>query len=572
MSKPTIEQWWHPEYRRNYLLNWQKWRKTWESGEQFMVDYLQKFAVEESDTDFATRKSISYVPAFAKMAIVEIKNAIFQRMADVSRTEGHVSYQEAVNGINGGVDRMSETMTGFIGKNVLPELLVMAKVGIYVDMPRKSGLTAAEVTNLRPYIYVYGAEDIISWEWDCDKFKKLMLRDSHHTYDDITQLPNGTKESYRHVWLAEDGFVHVQEYDVDMSKIEEEIILDLTEIPFTLATIPHSLMSDICGYQVSLLNLSSADVNFAHKANVPFYTEQFDPRTQNNVAIAPNQNGGATTTTPAGTPGTSAQANTASRDKVIIGSGKGRRYPRELERPGFIHPSPEPLRVSMEKQKQMKEEIRLLVNLALSAMKDKMQSAETKQMEQQDGLEAGLSAIGLELEKMERLIAKFWAMYMGTKPATVHYPRNYTLKSDAQRYEEAKLVEERSIKIPSITYQKEIKKEIVRIMLGHKVSNEVLMRIQSEIDEAKVLDIDAEILKSDIETGLVTTKTASEARGYPDGEAEKAADEHAERLARIAESQAEAKGNSANGVPDQKADPNASKNQKQGKPQRGDGK
>jgi len=565
-----IEEWWHPEYRHNYQLNWLKWRMTWESGEQFITHYLKKFAVEESDPDFEIRKSISYMPAFAKIAIVEIKNAIFQRMADISRTEGHRSYQDCVGGDAGGVDRMTETMTGFIGKQVLPELLVMAKVGVYVDMPSEVGTTVLEGTRKTPYVYVYTAEDIISWKRENDRFTNLMLRDTHNTVNVATGLPDGTEVTYRHVWIGDNGFVHVEVFDKNMDSTAAPVTLEIREIPFTVATLPHSLMTDICGYQVALLNLASADVNFAHKANVPFYTEQYDPRLNNNVQVAQNPTGGSTAALPAGTPGSSQQANTASRDRVQIGSGKGRRYPLQAERPGFIHPSPEPLRVSMEKQKQMKEDIRLLVNLALSALKDKMQSAETKQMEQQDGLEAGLSAIGLELEKLERNIAHFWAMYTNSKPATVHYPRNYSLKSDGQRYEEAKLIEERSVKIPSLTYQKEIKKEIVRIMLGHKVSNDVLMKIQSEIDAAQVMDIDYEILKSDIETGLVTTKTASEARGYPSGEAAKAADEHAERLARIAESQAKA--TDANGVNDQQTDPNASKKQKQDKPVRGDGK
>ena len=562
-AKPSIEQWWHPEYRRNHLLNWQKWRKCWESGEQFIVDYLQKFSIEESDTDFNTRKKITYIPAFAKMAIVEIKNAIFQRMTDVTRAGGDRTYQSAVRGTDGGVNRMSDTMTSFIGKYVLPELLVMARVGIYVDMPTLDpDLTAAETSALRPYIYTYACEDIINWEWEDDRFTAIMLRDVHVVRDSVTNLPTDTEEQYRHVWIDKaDGRVHVKIYDKTLKVKEPERILDIEEIPFVLAQLPCSLMTDIASYQVSLLNLASADVNFAHRSNVPFYTEQYDPRGESSHLIAGNQAGGATATTPAGTPGTSAQANTASRNKVFIGSGKGRRYAKDTERPGFIHPSPEPLRVSMEKQKQMKEEIRLLVNLALSALKEKMQSAETKQMEQQDGLEAGLSAIGLELEKAERDIARFWAMYRSAQPATIFYPRNYSLKSDAERYEEAKLVAEQAKNIPSLAFQKEIKKDIARILISHKVTSITLEQIYKEIDGAKVVDVDPEIIRSDVEAGLLSAATGSEARGYPAEEVKKAQAEHAARLAVIAESQAKA--DAARGVADAGADPNAGSKEKE---------
>ncbi len=58
----------------------------------------------------------------------------------------------------------------------------------------------------------------------------------------------------------------------------------------------------------------------------------------------------------------------------------------------------------MSKQQQLKQDIRDLVNLNLSNIKPKLQSAESKQIDEH-GLEAGLSALGLVLEHAERKAA-----------------------------------------------------------------------------------------------------------------------------------------------------------------------
>ena len=54
------------------------------------------------------------------------------------------------------------------------------------------------------------------------------------------------------------------------------------------------------------------------------------------------------------------------------------------------------------------------------------------------GLEAGLSYIGLVLENAERQIAEHWAAYEERNPlkrqiATIKYPDVYSLKTDADR-------------------------------------------------------------------------------------------------------------------------------------------
>src|SRR5690606_448641 len=97
----------------------------------------------EDNSDFCERKDMSYVPSFAKAAINDVKNSIYQRMIDIVRVGGDESYNDAVAGKAGGVDLRGSTMNSFIGCKVLPELLVTAKVGIFVDMPARTGITLA---------------------------------------------------------------------------------------------------------------------------------------------------------------------------------------------------------------------------------------------------------------------------------------------------------------------------------------------------------------------------------------------------------------------------------------------
>ncbi len=124
----------HPGYLSG-MTDWAKWRLTYEGGDEFRDSYLERFSTREDQTDFTTRKAMTPVPKFARAAINDIRNAIYQRMRDVVRKGGSEVYQAAVNGNNLGVDHRGSTMNAFLGVKVLTELLVMGRVGVFVDHP-----------------------------------------------------------------------------------------------------------------------------------------------------------------------------------------------------------------------------------------------------------------------------------------------------------------------------------------------------------------------------------------------------------------------------------------------------
>src|SRR5690606_13463244 len=106
--------------------------------------------------------------------------------------------------------------------------------------------------------------------------------------------------------------------------------------------------------------------------------------------------------------------------------------------PEFIHPSPEPLKATIQKEEQLKDEIRLLINLSATNNKPKMASAESKEMDNK-GLEAGLSAIALELARGEREIGFHLGAYESPKSPQqpqIKYPQRWDLQSDEDKLKE----------------------------------------------------------------------------------------------------------------------------------------
>lgn len=513
----------HPELMEN-STEFAKWRLAYKGGRDFVDEYLEQFSVRETAAEFATRKRISYCPRFAGAGIDDIKNSIYQRIVDVTRVGGTKSYQSACQGNEGGVDLTGNSMNSFIGCNVLPDLLVMGQISIYVDMPPVT--SPLLVNQPRPYLYTYMRENTRNWVEDPNdpyRYKSVFLRDYIYEYDEATGFPIDTIERYRHLWL-DAGAVIADIYDANF-ELQSRNVLNLREIPIIRVKLTGSLMENIADYQIALLNLASSDIFYTLKSNFPFYTEQFDQNSIGSPYLKPE----------GGDPGTTTR-------EIVVGTSTGRAYPMGADRPDFIAPPSEPLKASMEKQEQLKEEIRLLLNLAISNLRPQRASADSKKVDDQS-LEAGLSYIGLTLETAERAIAHTWNQYENSRePVTIKYPKEYSLKTDSQRREEAKELDDLRLKIPSKTYQKEVSKIIATILLSHKISHVALEKIENEIENAPCVTGDPDSIRQDVEAGILDIELASNLRLYPPGTAEKAKADHADRLARISDSQSQVSG------------------------------
>jgi hypothetical protein len=536
--KLSIDKLTHPCYDAS-IGEWSKYRSTSIGGDVFIEDYLDQFSARETYADFIKRRSITYCPAHAKSGVLEIKNAIQCKLVDVVRKSGTDSYIRASNGDLRGVDFCGSTMTGFIVNDVLPDLLNIGKVAVYVDREQiPEGSTVSDVSEKRPYLYKYAAEDILSWHYEKGILTSVLLRDTLEKVDEETGLVTGEYVEYRVLKLISDG---VQVAICDANGVIKSIVrLSLKIIPLVIFEITQSLLVDVANYQIALLNLASSDMNYALKANFPFYTEQYDALADLMNLRQAVTNPDTALSEPFGSNGESVLAQRAKDSEIKVGVSQGRRYPKGLERPGFINPSAEPLNASMAKQSQLKEEIRQLIHLTLQSVKSKSDPSDS---DNAGGLESGLANIGFELAYGERQIAQIWAQYEGKNDTVqIIYPQNYSLKTDEDRQKEAEALRKEISSSPSVTYQKEIAKEIVSTTIGHKVSQETLKKIHTEIDSALQVVTTVDDIIKDHEHGFVSTATASKIRGYSEKEAELAKQDHAERAARIVTAQMNAAG------------------------------
>ena len=572
----------HPEYLHNQT-DWQLWRDTYDGGDNFVTKYLEKYTARESTSDYNIRMNLTPIPTFAKAAVTDIRNAIYQRMSDVSRVGGSNVYQQAIQGNFGGVDKHGSGMDAFLGFEALTELLTMGRVGIYVDNPIVTGHTLADSPLAKPYLYTYQIEDILSWTMsrhdDESEFQAVLLRDrviDYTTPENMgmahnIQLPQGDVERLRLIYIDPDTkLVNIQFYNNDSIPVDPisnlptksgPIELKMTRIPFVMLDIGASLLKDVCKHQVALLNLCSSDVAYALKANFPFYVEQKDMRdVGSHLKLGQNPDNTA-----------SSGGQGGKQTEVNVGPTQGRSYDINTDRPAFIHPSSEPLEASIKLQEKLEDDIRKLVNLAVANKTGKPISGDSKEMDNQ-GLEAGLSFIGLVLENAERKIASYWATYEHKEPkkrniATIKYPSRYSLKKDIDRIEEAEKLTELMTTVPGHKIKRELAKIVVSTLLSGRVSVEDLHGIYTEIEAAPYTTSDPGIIIPAIEAGLCGEKVGSMALGFAPDEYIQAREDHMKRIERIAASQAKGLGAGAEadaeadagarGVKDLSIDPNA---------------
>lgn len=550
--------------------DWALWRQTYDGGVEFRNTYLKRFTAREDPVEFGERQEITPIPTFAKAALNDIRNAIFQRMRDILRRGGSSTYQNAINGLDGGIDRRGSTMNAFLGMKILTDLLVMGRVGIYVDAPVTPEVATLAEAAIQPYLYQYAVEDILNWKMARpdkeSQFQAVLLRDTIMQFDQRTLLPSTTGERYRLMWIDEEtGNVMLQFYSIDGDAIDTDgtpstdgpTMLELRQIPFVILELEDSLLKDVCYHQIALLNLVSSDVNYAMKANFPFMVEQRDLRATGAHLKR--------TATAEGTASTGGQG--AADEDIKVGATHGRAYDKNMDAPSFINPSSETLMASLNLQKKLEGDIRKLINLAVTTIGANTSDVPTDN----ESLEAGLSYIGLILENAERQIAAHWAAYeqrdrKQRNVATIKYPDRYSLKTDDDRVKEAGNLSDLMTAVPGRTVKKELGKLIVTALLAGKVDLDTLQKIEKEIDAAEYTTSDPNTIIDSKNAGLVGDQTASEALGFAEDEYIKAREDHIARIKRIAETQGVAssgKNPAARGVGDLATDSGGGKDEKE---------
>ena len=520
--------------------DWAEYRLVSSGGKSFLKEYLIK-RVKESQTAFNLRTKITFIPTYAKSALQQIQNSIRQRLPAVNRKGGSQKYLDSIKGLGQGVDKNGASLNRFLGDQVLPELTTMGTVGIYVDAPAPNNKhTLADDISKIPYLYIYKVEDIRAWANDPNdpsKFTKLLLRDTVPKIDDEFGLIIEDEYQYRLYELTDDG-VDVTFFNGE-SKKGETVALKLKEIPFILLNIGESILTDVASYQISLLNLGSANMKYAWEGNITFLAEMYDPNSPEQYFKSVESN-----------PDTTGADDDLVKnpDKRFVGVDRGMRVPVGVDFPQYVSPDIAPLKISMELFDNLKLQIIELINQNLKSVKSAASSVESKNFDSHKE-EDGLKAIGDELEYGDNRIAYFWAMYEGNSAlkSEVSYPQSYEHKTYTEKLMDADSLIKTLIKIPSNTARRIIMKKVASILLSDSASTVEMDKIVKEINDAKSMFSDPLELYKLVDVSIVSPETASIQLGYPPGEAKKAEEARIKRAKEIALAQAQstegAKGN-----------------------------
>ena len=507
----------HYDYTRQ-ALDWNKYRLIYEGGQAFIDKYLNQFSTKESTEDFNERKKTTYIPAHAKAILTDVRNAVFQRLVDITRNDCSDAYLDFVDT---NVDGNGTSMLGFIGTKILPELLPLGRVGVFVDRADLGPMpTAQQLADNPPYLYIYRAEDILTVTPDeRGGIKAAYLRNTIDVEKDGLVIDKA--EQYKKICFNEAGFVEITTYDHNEDEATAVTqTLGIRTMPFVLFDLGESLLKDIANHQIALLNMGSSDVNFAIKANFPFYVEQYDIRTES-PHLKDNDR----------------ETNTGQPTKKA-GTTQGRQYPIGTERPAFINPSSECLQISMQKQQQLAAEARQLVNLTIQNLQPVRQSADSRSADDQRTIQSGMAYIGLALQRGEQQIADAFVGYEASNhEPRIIYPTDYELKTDTDRLEEAEKHFDLMDRLPSQKYQLSLARKAIRTLFGPQLSHADIDAIMDEMFKLPIINTNT--LKEDLEAGIVSDATASLLRGYPAAEIEAARKSHTDRLARIAIAQSE---------------------------------
>jgi hypothetical protein len=119
----------------------------------------------------------------------------------------------------------------------------------------------------------------------------------------------------------------------------------------------------------------------------------------------------------------------------------------------------------MEKEEQLKAEIRQLMNLGLANLVPLRASSDSKQKDK-ESVEAGVVVVAQELQKAEVAFAEHWHRFLGeTSDVKIIYPSEFSVKSETERVAEARQLIELAEKLTSPVVKREIHAMAARNLL-----------------------------------------------------------------------------------------------------------
>jgi hypothetical protein len=515
-------------------FDWSEWRYCYYGGKQFRDKYLVPFSDRETAEEFARRKSLTPIPTYAKKEINRVRNTLASRLPDVIRKGGNVQWRSAIDGKGRGVDLRGASMNGFTSKLTIPEMLVMQQFGVYVDAPsgnfaRKSDVPKDFSPFLRPFTVENFRAEPAPAEHPSD-WLAVTLRIVTPSYNPKTRTTSHDTV-YRHYWISDSGEAVTQDTSESGKELSSVRGLGRPNIPFVVYDGNESLMAEACSYQITALNMISVDSNYAVDSNFAFMVKKQSR---------------------------SMPTHLDEEKEAQVGRGKGLLY--EDQPPAFISPPTSPMQISLALRKEMKEEVREIITGILMSAGD-------------DGtLEAGLAFYGDRLAQGEDRIWDHWTSYGATPSITVSFPDTWSMKTDAERIEEANAWVDLMNKLPGQLGRRYAGKEAYDRAFRGTLNRKELDAVKAQVDEVPYTTADPDVVIKAKEQDIVSVETAAQALGFNPGEGDAAAKDADERAKRAAESMADANRGAQQGLKDLSADPNSVKKVRQNEEKRGEGR
>ena len=505
----------HPDINTELL---KRWRLIKNGGDDFVDEFLEQRQKEDA-ASFRTRKKLTYDPATASSALDDVINSMAARL-DVSRTGGTKEYQDIIAGANGGVDRNGSSMNDFLIRETIPEICFMKKnCWVIHNFTDDSDLRKV------PWIVGYTNEQIFNWSYRDGRLTAFAVKYKASKINPDTGFSDEEVDVIRAFKLTDSGVeTWLQtESDEELDPLTLEagssrVTLNLTKIPVVLFDLPVGLLSKIDKLQIAMLNLESADIEWLRVANITLYVEQ--------------GNGFPTSSLVKSEDDTEEEDNF----EVTLGSKSGRRYGLGMNQPAFIAPPADPIRTSMEKQKQIEAKVKDILKATMSSMS--LASAESIQLLSQ-GMESCLFIIGTILKTGEEQFAEIFHEYLGRgeNQVTVSYPKKYELRTEADRHKKVKEIKEISKTLGSNTAKQYLEIEAAKTLLDGKIPYEEMVAIENEIKNTKFCIYDPDTVTSLVEGGIISHSLASESLGAPTTDYKTAEEEHIRRIVAVQVSQ-----------------------------------
>ncbi len=536
----------HPEWTKN-VKDWEKWKLAYEGGKDFINSCLIPYSRRELHADYQLRRQITYNPAHSKQVLNKYRDAMMAKMHEIERTGDPLYLDLCTNDI----DLKKNSMNSFVALEIMPLLMAQGRRYVIMDAHAVATGVTRDEDHGRPYIWAVGPEALVAWTRDDkDHINYCLIKEEAEITDPKTGFITSLQEQYRLMKLLQPNETYtipkskytdsvtftagstteviVRLLDRNSKDLIKPVLVPLPRLPLIEMTLVDALMKDIADIQICLLNLSSSDMNFLYRGNFPIFVKNVDlakkmikPRAVKKPASLLQE-----------IELKDREADQEDRvEHAEHGMNKGVSYDKGLQAPGFIAPQVANVTTSMAKQEEMKQEIRVLLDQSLVSMSKKalQQSGESK-LADRIGVEAGLAYIAGVCEVGERNISEIFHAFLGKSgtASKIKYPTDFSAKDMNERLEESKSLAEVSTSVRSESFQKEMAKRCVSILLKHEINPSLIDSINNEIDNSVWFDANLErsqIINADKAGGMVSGATGSVLRGYPKDEADKLAAE-----------------------------------------------